>query len=415
MSQVSYLVNQYPAVSHSFIRREILALERKGWTVQRIALRGWDLPLVDPVDLQERERTRYVLKAGVVALLGATVRCALRSPRQFAAALRLTWAMAKTSHRPFPVHCAYLAEACLIRAWTAQVGSQHLHAHFATNPAEVAMLVNALGGPPFSFTAHGSDIMDRPAQVGLEHTVARAAFVASVSSYGRSQILRWVPHEHWPKVRVVRCGLEPGYGAAAAEPDTSAINLLCIGRLSREKGQLLLIEAVSLLIRKGVQVRLTLAGDGPMRAAVEALLERRNMTEHVRITGWLSADQIESELRQARALVVPSLSEGLPVVIMEAMASQRPVIAPYLAGIPELVQHGATGWLFPAGDVDGLAEAIAECLRADPSVLSAMGSAARARVWRAHDVDAESSELAKLFSLSSGEIRGSEANALNEA
>ncbi len=415
MSQVAYLVNQYPAVSHTFIRREILALERQGWTVQRIALRGWDLPLVDPLDLQERERTRYVLQAGIGALLGATVRCALRSPRQFVAALRLAWTMAKTSHRPLPVHCAYLAEACLIREWTAETGSQHLHAHFATNPAEVAMLVAALGGPPFSFTAHGSDIMDRPAQVGLEHTVARAAFVACVSSYGRSQILRWVPHEHWSKIRVVRCGLEPGYGTASQTPDPGTVDLLCIGRLSREKGQLLLVEAVSLLIRKGMNVRLTLAGDGPMRAAVQALLQRRNITEHVRITGWLGADEIESELRKARALVVPSLSEGLPVVIMEAMASQRPVVAPYLAGIPELVQHGVTGWLFPAGDVDKLAEAIGECLNAEPAVLAAMGSASHLRVWRAHDVNMESSELAKLFSLSAGEIRGSEANALNQA
>jgi glycosyltransferase involved in cell wall biosynthesis len=242
--------------------------------------------------------------------------------------------------------------------------------------------------------------MDRPAQVGLEHTVARAAFVAAVCSFGRSQILKWVPHTLWAKVKVIRCGLAPGYGEAASAPDPMQARLLCIGRLSKEKGQLLLVEAAHKLHQEGIPIRITLAGDGPMRPEIEELVRRLDLVGHVEITGWLDSEGIEALLRASRALVVPSLSEGLPVVIMEAMANRRPVIAPYLAGIPELVSPGLSGWLFPAGDVDSLAQSMHACLTAAPQTLLGMGEAARQAVWRAHDSDREAAGLAHLFGLS---------------
>jgi colanic acid/amylovoran biosynthesis glycosyltransferase len=394
---VTYLVNQYPAVSHTFIRREINALERRGLKVHRVALRGWNAKLVDERDVKEQALTRYVLKLGAMGLAGALCREALRSPRRMFCAARLVLRMARQSDRPLVAHLAYLAEACVIRRWTAETGSDHLHAHFATNPAEVAMLARALGGPPYSFTAHGSDIMNRPAQVGLDVTVRDAAFVAAVCSFGRSQIFKWVPHKLWDRVRIVRCGLERGYGEASTAPAASSNRLLCIGRLSKEKGQLLLIEATRLLADAGDAPEVVLVGDGPMRSEVEALIARHGLVGKIRIAGWLDANGIEAELRQARALVVPSLSEGLPVVIMEAMAHRRPVIAPYVAGIPELVTHGANGWLFPASDTAALAAAMKSCLDLDADGLARMGASAHARVWQMHDVDVEARKLQRLF------------------
>ena len=396
--QVAYLINQYPAVSHTFIKREIQALERAGVTVQRIALRGWDAELVDASDRQERERTRYVLQSGALGLGWALLKTALSQPVRLGSAMRLAWRMARGAEKGFPVHLVYVAEACLIAQWLAVSGGQHLHAHFATNPAEVAMLVRVLGGPPYSFTAHGSDIMDRPAQMGLTEKVGRAAFVAAVCSFGQSQIYRWVPHALWNKVSVVRCGLEPAYGHGESPTEDASHRLLCVGRLSKEKGQLLLIEAAAQVAANSKQpFEIVLAGDGPMRAEVQALIATKGLGRHVRITGWLDAPGIQNELRQARALVVPSLSEGLPVVIMEAMAYRKPVIAPYLAGIPELVASGYTGWLYPASDVAALAAAMQSCLDASSHELAAMGAAAQQRVWAAHDVDAEARKLAKLF------------------
>jgi colanic acid/amylovoran biosynthesis glycosyltransferase len=311
--------------------------------------------------------------------------------------------MAKGSDRPLPLHLVYFAEACLVRLWLADSKAQHLHAHFATNSAEVAMLVQALGGPPYSFTAHGSDIMDRPAQMGLHEKVGRASFVAAVCWYGRAQILRWIPQRLWGKVSVVGCGLEPGYGDGVAAPSAeSNPRLLCVGRLSREKGQLLLVEAAAKLAAGGQAIDIVLPGDGPMRAEIESLIAQGGLAGRVRITGWLDAQGIQQEMRQARALVVPSLSEGLPVVIMEAMANRRPVVAPFLAGIPELVVHGETGWLYPAGNVAALAVAMQMCLDTDPLRLADMGAAAREKVWADHDADVEAAKLAELMSRSPG-------------
>ena len=186
---VAYLVNQYPAVSHTFIKREIQALERRGVTVQRIALRGWDAELVDETDRQERERTSYVLREGIGQFASAVLSVALRSPVRLWDAIRLAIKLARRSDRPAPVHLVYVAEACVILRYLARSQARHLHAHFATNPAEIAMLVRTLGGPPYSFTAHGSDIVDSPAQMGFPEKVRLSAFVATVCSFGRSQIL----------------------------------------------------------------------------------------------------------------------------------------------------------------------------------------------------------------------------------
>ena len=399
--RVAYLINMYPAGSHTFVRREIHALERRGVVVERFALRTQAGELADVQDRLERERTRYVLGSGAAGLAAASIRVALRSPRRFWQGLRLALRMSSQADRPWPIHLVYLAEACVLREWMQTSRVTHLHAHFATNSAEVAMLAHTLSDVPYSFTAHGSDIMDRPAQIGLPLTVGSARFVAAVCSFGRSQIFKWVPQALWDKVHVVRCGLERGYGGDGAAPAQTSRRLLCIGRLSKEKGQLLLVQAAKRLADEGVDFEIVLAGDGPMRPQIERAVSELSLGRFVKLAGWLDAAGIEAQLQQARALVVPSLSEGLPVVIMEAMASGRPVVAPFLAGIPELVNAGRTGWLFPASDTEALARAMQACLSASDDVLGHMAGAARADVWRAHDVDNEAAKLAELFSRSS--------------
>jgi colanic acid/amylovoran biosynthesis glycosyltransferase len=394
--KVAFLINQYPAGSHTFIRREIEALERQGVAVQRVSIRGWDAKHVDAVDQREQTLTQYLLQRGAPALAAALVRTALRSPKALWRALQTARRLARQSERPLPVHLVYLAEACLLLEWLKASAATHLHAHFATNPAEIALLTRMLGGPPYSFTAHGSDIMDRPAQVGLAETVGGAAFVVAVCWFGRSQILKWTPQRLWGRVEVVRCGLQPGYGHDTAPVSKAARRLLCIGRLSHEKGQLLLIEAARRLAERGADFTLVLAGDGPQRAEVEAAIARAGLGDRVRITGWLDAAAVQREIAISTALVVASLSEGLPVVIMEAMACGRPVVAPYLSGIPELVT-GSTGWLFAAGDTGGLVDALERCLAADENTLRTMGHAAQAAVWAAHDVDREASRLVQLM------------------
>jgi colanic acid/amylovoran biosynthesis glycosyltransferase len=395
--RVAYLVNQYPKVSHSFIRREILALERRGVEVLRYASRGWADTLADPADAAEREKTRYLLGHGVGGLVVPVLRTALTRPLRFARALRLALGLAVHADRPLAYHLSYLAQACLLREWLQAARASHLHAHFGTNPAEVALLVHALGGPAYSFTVHGPEEFDKPESLHLAEKIRDAAFVVAISSYGRAQLSRWAGQEDACRIAVVHCGLDAAFHAGApADPDVSA-RLVCVGRLCEQKGQLLLVEAVARLVRGGSPLHLVLAGDGEQRGAIEALIEREGLAGHVRITGWISSEQVRDELLAARALVLPSLAEGLPVVIMEAMALRRPVLSTFVAGIPELVRDGEEGWLVPAGDLDALVAAIATCLASPPADLARLGSAGRARVLERHDIDVEAGKLARLF------------------
>lgn len=395
--RIAYFINQYPKVSHSFIRREILALERQGYVVQRLALRGWDQPLADEQDRLERSRTRYVLRQGLLRLVAAVLRMALQQPLRFLDALVLALRLGWRGDRPWPWHLAYLAEACVIVPWMQAYGVRHVHAHFGTNSAEVAMLAHRLGGPPYSFTVHGPEEFDKPQALKLGDKIREAAFVVAVSSFGRSQLCRWAERADWRKLQVVHCGLEAEFHAIAAQPVPAAPRLVCVGRLCEQKGQLLLIEALYRLLNKGVELELVLAGDGEMRGEIEQLIAYYNLQHWVRITGWISSEQVREELLAARALVLPSFAEGLPVVIMEAMALRRPVLTTYVAGIPELVRDGVDGWLFPAGDVDALAAALEECLTTPLNVLDDMGAAAHQRVLQRHTIDAEAGRLAALL------------------
>lgn len=395
--RVSYFINQYPKVSHSFIRREILALERQGFEVQRIALRGWNDEVVDGEDIREKSRTQYVLQGGLAALVLAVLRRIFSCPGRFLSALCLALRMGRHADRPAIYHLVYLAEACRLLPWLSASGAQHLHAHFGTNSAEVAMLAHALGGPPFSFTVHGPEEFDKSQFIHLGEKIKRASFVVAISSYGRSQLYRWVEHAHWLKVKVVHCGLEKAFHEVAAARVPAVPRFVCVGRLCEQKGQLLLVQAARLLAEQGKDFEIVLAGDGEMRAEVERLIAEYGLQSRIRVTGWISSEQVRSELLAARALVLPSFAEGLPVVIMEAMALRRPVLTTYVAGIPELVRPGENGWLFPAGAVEELAEAMADCLAQPVEALQRMGDAAHGRVLARHDIDNEAGKLATLF------------------
>jgi glycosyltransferase involved in cell wall biosynthesis len=367
----------------------------------RIAIRGWDAEVLDEDDLSERQKTRYVLREGPARLLMAVVKMALSHPVRFCQGLGLALRMSRNSDRPALLHLAYLAEACHIQPWLIHERIEHLHAHFGTNSAEVAMLTRVIGGPPWSFTVHGPEEFDKPHFIGLPEKIRRCAFVIAVSSFGRSQLFRLVEHDLWPKIHVVHCGLEKAFHQHAAGPWPLTRNFVCVGRLCEQKGQLLLIDAARRLLERGEQFGLIFAGDGESRSDLEALLDRHKLRDHIKITGWLSGKQVRDELISARALVLPSFAEGLPVVIMEAMALKRPVISTFVAGIPELIKHGQQGWLVPAGDVDELANAMQECLATLPEDMERMGEAGSEVVIERHDIDREAGVLATLLKQSS--------------
>ncbi len=395
--RIAYFTNVYPAVSHAFIRREILAVERQGLKLMRTALRGWDSAIYDEEDREEQSKTRYVLKDGLLPLVVAVVTTAVRKPGRFLRALRLALRLGRRSTRSLPYHLVYLAEACRLLGWLDEFEAEHVHVHFGTNSADVVMLARVLGGPPYSFTVHGPVEFDNIDYFGLADKIERSAFTVAITDFTRSQLCRTVPFDQWSKIRVVRCGLDPEFFSTPPSPVPSAPRLTCIGRLVEQKGQQVLIEAAARLRDRGRNFTLSVVGGGPMADEVARLVEQFGLTDRVELPGAVSMAHLLDELRRARGLVLPSFAEGLPMVIMEAMALGRPVVSTYVAGIPELVVPGETGWLVPAGAVEPLVEAMDELLRSPVHRLQDMGAAAFSRVRAYHSADDVAGILANLF------------------
>ncbi|WP_407168771.1 glycosyltransferase family 4 protein [Bradyrhizobium sp. ORS 111] len=392
---VLYVVNQYPAVTHTFIKREVQALERLGVEVIRVAARAGKA-LVDPGDIEEERQTTYLLRQPF-GLLRAVAQFLLLHPHRFARALVTTLCLMRRSDRGPLLHALYLVEACGVASLVRRTGAAHIHAHFGTNPAELALLAAQLTGVTFSFTVHGYDEYDKPEFIGLRTKIHEAAFVVAVSHYGRSQLYRWSDAVDQSKIKLIRCGLDQGFHEAAEDRPDDAARLVCVGRLCKEKGQSILIKAAAAVAAAGHRFELAMIGDGEARPELESLIEELGLSGSVRLLGWRSSADVRREILGARALVVASLAENLPVVIMEAMALRRPVVATQIAGIPELVRSRETGWLVPAGCVEDLAAAMTECLLTPREELRAMGCKSRERVVALHDVDREAAALARLF------------------
>ena len=395
--KIAYLVNQYPHVSHSFVRREIAALEHHGIGVLRFSLRRSAVGVVDEADRAEARRTRVVLDAGVSALFSAVVREACRRPGSMLQAASLALTMGWRSDSGVLRHFAYLAEACVLRRWFVDGDVDHLHAHFGTNAATVALLCRVLGGPSYSFTVHGSEEFARAPHLALATKIERAAFVVTVCDYGRRELMRWCRRGLWPRIHVVRCGLDEAFfrETLTAVPDVR--RLICVGRLCEEKAQMALLDAVSRLAAAGEVFEMVFVGDGPLRGNVDARIAALGLTACVTVTGWLSSNEVRREIMASRALVVSSIAECMPVVLMEALALGRPVVSSALGGIPELVEAGCCGWLVSPGSTDALDSALLDVLRTPVAELTGMGRIGAQRVARWHNAAVEAAKLAALF------------------
>ena len=397
MTKIAYLVNQYPAISHSFIRREITALEKLGIEVLRFSVRCCTSELVDRKDKLEFEKTKIILDVGIIGLFLNLLGTALTNPVRFLDAFFLTLKIGWGKDKGLLIHLAYLAEACVLLRWCKSLAVTHVHAHFAFNPAAVVMLCHTLGGPPFSFTVHGPETFDRASVLSLDEKIKQARFVVAISSYCRSQLYRWSDRKYWSKIHIVRCGLNEQFLKQQAVPIPQNSRLVCVGRLSEQKGHLVLLEAINNLVSKGIQLKLLLVGDGPLRSEIESLIASLKLQDYVEITGWATNSEVRQHILDSQLMVLPSFAEGLPVVIMEALALGRPVISTYIAGIPELLDNQSCGWLVTPGSVEELTSTIQTALNLDRDRLEQMGQIGIKRVEQQHDVNKEARKLANLF------------------
>jgi glycosyltransferase involved in cell wall biosynthesis len=394
--RIAYFVNRYPAISHTFIRREIRAMEAHGFSIARFALQP-DPHLVDEADHAEAKQTRFVLNAGVGAFARALALAAITRPLTFVAVFCQALKMGWRSESGLARHIAYVVEGALLADWCQGDGVQHIHAHFGTNSAAVALFASRLSGIPFSFTAHGPEEFDNGPMLSLAEKLRFASFAVCVSAFGRVQLMRLSSPDLWPKIKIVHCGLDEAFLGGDAMDCPDANRFVCVGRLCAEKAQNVLIAAAKNLAKSGEPFEIVLAGDGPTRASLEDAIADAGLKDSIRMIGRVSGAEVRSELLAARAFILPSFSENMPVVIMEAMALKRPVISTFVAGIPELVEPGKSGWLVPAGDEAALANAMREALAAPPARLNAMGAAGRAHVLEQHDAFKEAGKLKVLI------------------
>lgn len=396
---IAYLSGTYARASDTFIRAEVRELRNLGYEVVTFGIRPPSSSELTSVDIaDEYNRTEYILrKENGIRLIGAVVRTAVVSPRQFASAVGLALRSSPPGAANRLWSLAYVMEACFLKDRLARKAVTHLHVHIAEGAGLVAMLAAGMNGIPYSLTIHGPGEFDRAATLAFDEKIARAAFAVAVSDYGRSQILRWIREADWPKVRVVHCGVDEDFLSEPASRSPNTNDFVFVGRLVHDKGVVPLLDAVTALAAEGRQFHVRIIGDGPLRILAERTIKERRLEPFVSILGWKSAADVRAAILQSRAFVLPSFAENLPVSIMEALALSRPVISTYLGGIPELVRDGVNGWLVPAGNARALAGAMCEALTADRTKLDAMGRAGAALVREHHSSRTEASKLAELF------------------
>ncbi len=394
---IAYLTGEYPRATDTFIQREVAALRAMGLDVLTCSIRRTGPEHhVGPEQRAEAAGTFHVLAEARSPwrLMRSHASALSASPRRYLSALRLALRTSPPGAKALLYQLFYFAEAVVLAGHLKRKGVTHLHNHIATASCTVAMLASAVSGIPFSYTIHGPGIFFEPERWRIDEKTARASFVACISDFCRSQVMMFSAREHWPKLHVVHCGVAPERYDRAGIRDGG--RLLFVGRLAGVKGLPVLFEALAGLSRPHPDLRVTLIGDGPERAQLEREAAARGLSGIVEFAGYRSQDEVARALQDTDIFVLPSFAEGVPVVLMEALAARVPVIASRVAGIPELVEDGVSGLLVPPGDAGALAAAIAT-LADDPARRKRMGEAGRARVIADFNIEREAAWLAELF------------------
>jgi glycosyltransferase involved in cell wall biosynthesis len=403
---VGYVMSRFPKLTETFILAELEAMDRAGVRVELHPLLRQRGEPVQPAAERWIERAHYLpfLSLPILRSQWRFLRDRRLRRRYVRALLDM---LAGTWRSPnfllggigiFP-KVVHMAGAMV------DEGVEHVHCHFANHPALAGWLIHRLVGIPYSFTAHGSDLhVDRTM---LPTKVEEAAFVVTISGDNRAVIEQTAGPRASGKVQVIHCGVDPGTFRPAERGGAGPLRIVSVGTLHEVKGQAYLVEACRRLAERGVDFTCRFIGEGPDRDALAARIERHGLADRVELVGRMTSDGVAAELAAADVLVAPSVPtrggkrEGIPVVLMEAMATGLPVIASRLSGIPELVTDGVDGLLVPPGDDAALAEALAR-LAADPDLRRRLGEAGRATVVRDFDVDRNAAALAARFAQSAG-------------
>jgi glycosyltransferase involved in cell wall biosynthesis len=393
---VAYVTGGYPKVSHTFIQREVAALRALDLEVLPCTIRRPPpSEVVGAAQEAEAARTFGVLEAAKnpLHLLAAHARVLARSPGRWAGAAALAWRARSDGLKAGLWQLFYFLEAAVLARHLERTGAVHLHDHFGSSSCTVAMLAARMAGIPFSFTLHGPDVFFEAHRWRLDVKIAEARFVACISAFCRSQAMLFSSPDAWPRLHIVHCAVDPDRYAPGPRDGRT---LLFVGRLSAAKGVPVLLDAMAELGRSHPDARLTLIGDGPDRESLEARAAQAGLAGRVTFAGYRDEQAVAEALAGADIFVLPSFAEGLPVVLMEALAARCAVVTTRIAGIPELVRDGETGLIVAPGEAGALARALRRLLD-DPALRQRLAEAGRAAVQAEFNLAREPAKLARLF------------------
>ncbi len=396
--KVAYLTSVYPALSHTFILREIDAMEARGHEVHRLSVRKPGNPQsLGEREQQEMQTTTYLLASlKSLSAVGTIAGYGISHPKAaFKMLGRAFTAFRKNPAKPIQA-VAYLFEAIWLAAWLRARGITHVHNHFGNAAGTVAWIAAADETIDFSLSIHGPDIFYEVEAAALPEKLADATFTRAISHFCRSQLCLYTDPTTWDKMHIVRCGVNPQTFAPRPHPGNTRPRVLCVGRLVPAKGQHILVDASLKLKAQGVDHELVLIGAGPDLDNLQRIVDENQAGDWITLTGGCPQEQVRKLYQTANLLVLPSFAEGIPVVLMEAMASEIPVISTPVAGISELIRHEKTGLMAQPSSVENLALQIRTFLH-NPEFAEACGKAGRNTILDLYNLDINGPQMANLF------------------
>jgi glycosyltransferase involved in cell wall biosynthesis len=395
---IAYLVSRYPTLSMIFVLREVVALRTLGFRIETASINPPDRP-PEKLTAQEREeaaRTYCVKSHGVAGAVAAHAKTLLLNFAGYSRGGVLAFRLAGLDLGRLLLNLAYFTEGLMVGQWMRRNGQTHLHVHLASQAASVGLFTRCVFGVGYSLTVHGPDEFYDVQGQYLVEKIAAADFVVCISSYTRSQLMKLSPYADWSKFFVARLGVDVSVFSSMDRNPPDCFEILCVGRLVPAKGQHLLIAAIERLTLEGRRVQLRLVGDGPDEASLRTQAARILHPECVVFEGAVNQDRIRSLYAAAHVFCLPSFAEGLPVVLMEAMAMGIPCVSTSIAGIPELIRNEMDGLLVAAGDTDALVASLGR-LMDDSGLCTRLATSGRARVFEQHNLTRNIKSLAEVF------------------
>ena len=402
---LAYLASTYPTLSMTFVLREVLALRELGFRIETASINSPDRPeeRLTPAEATEARRTYCVKRHGAAGAAAAHLKTLTTNFAGYWRGFAKAFALAGFDPRRIFFNLMYWTEALMVGQWMKQRRLRHLHVHLASQAASVGLFARIVFGFGYSLTVHGPDEFYDAERQMLAEKIAAADFLCCISSFARSQLMKLSPYESWRKFVVSPLGVDPEiFAPQPREAMREVFEILCVGRLIPAKGQHILIDAVDRLVqiaqptREGRQVWLRLVGNGPDEASLREHADRCAARACIVFEGPVNQDRIREFYATADAFCLPSFAEGLPVVLMEAMAMEIPCVTTHIAGVPELIRDGVDGLLVPPANVEALAKALAR-LMDDAALRRQIASNGRARVLADYDLRRNAARLADIF------------------